>query len=43
MYKEIEKCRICGNTDLVSVIDLGNLCLTGAFPKTKEQSITCDL
>lgn len=33
MYKKIEKCRICGNHNLVSVIDLGVQKLTGVFPK----------
>ena len=33
MYKKINKCRICGNTNLVNVIDLGEQVLTGVFPK----------
>jgi len=40
MYKEIEKCRICGNSHLDSIIHLGNQFLTGVFPKTKEHNIT---
>ena len=41
MYKEITKCRICGNEDLVSILHLGSQYLTGVFPKSKDQDITC--
>ena len=41
MYKEIKQCRICGNSNLVSVIHLGNQFLTGVFPKNKEEIVTC--
>ena len=40
MFKEIEHCRICGNTDLISVLDLGKQYLTGVFPKETSQKIT---
>lgn len=40
MYTPIHACRICGNTHLVKVLDLGEQTLTGVFPKTPEQSIT---
>lgn len=40
MYKEIKHCRICGNTDLVSILNLGNQYLTGVFPKSKTEHIT---
>ncbi len=40
MYREIEKCRICGNTDLITILNLGNQFLTGIFPKAKSQVIT---
>jgi len=40
MYKEISKCRICGNTSLVSLINLGEQALTGVFPKSKSDKIT---
>ncbi|MEW6481513.1 MAG: class I SAM-dependent methyltransferase [bacterium] len=40
MYKEINKCRICGNTDLVSLLNLGEQTLTGVFPRSKDQLIT---
>lgn len=33
MYTQISKCRICGNDDLLSVLDLGQQALTGIFPK----------
>ncbi len=40
MYKEIRKCRICGNTDLVPILHLGNQYLTGVFPKKKDEIIS---
>jgi len=40
MYTEIKRCRICGNTDLISIINLGNQYLTGVFPASKTESIT---
>ena len=40
MYTEITKCRICGNTNLVSLIHLGEQALTGVFPKNKSDKIT---
>ena len=33
MYKAIEKCRLCGNQELVQVLDLGMQYLTGTFPR----------
>jgi NDP-4-keto-2,6-dideoxyhexose 3-C-methyltransferase len=39
MYKSVEKCRICGNTNLKRVLDLGKQMLTGVFPQYKEQKI----
>ena len=44
------ECRICGNDDLVPVVDLGNQCLSGIFPKKNApdpsrsplQLIKCD-
>ena len=38
-YKTINKCRICGNTNLVTVFNLGNLALTGVFPKTVDEEV----
>jgi hypothetical protein len=40
MYKKISCCRICGNTNLVSLLKLGEQTLTGVFPKSKSQTIT---
>lgn len=40
MYKEIKKCRICGNKNLDLILNLGNQYLTGTFPKTKDEKIT---
>ena len=34
--QEINKCRICGNTDLISIFDLGNQYLSGRFPSKDE-------
>lgn len=39
MYNEITKCRICGNTHLVPIIDLGEQSLTGVFPKSREEKV----
>lgn len=41
MYKEITRCRICGNSELIPILHLGNQYLTGVFPKTKSEYITC--
>ena len=40
MYQEISQCRICGNTQLVEVLDLGVQALTGVFPKARTQPVT---
>jgi hypothetical protein len=40
MYKKVEKCRICGNTHLECVLDLGEQMLTGIFPQSKEAQVT---
>ena len=40
MYKSIERCRICGGTDLENIFKLGEQALTGVFPKSRTQSIT---
>jgi SAM-dependent methyltransferase len=31
-YREVKKCRICGNSNLMNVLDLGEQYLTGVFP-----------
>jgi NDP-4-keto-2,6-dideoxyhexose 3-C-methyltransferase len=40
MYKKVEQCRICGNTHLVRVLDLGEQMLTGVFPKSLDAKVT---
>jgi NDP-4-keto-2,6-dideoxyhexose 3-C-methyltransferase len=37
---ETKHCRICGNINLVKVLDLGEQALTGVFPHSKDQSVT---
>jgi hypothetical protein len=32
---------MCGNSNLVPVVDLGDQCLTGVFPANRDQDITC--
>lgn len=39
-YKKVEKCRICGNTHLERVLDLGEQMLTGVFPREKDANVT---
>jgi len=40
MSKEIKSCRICGNSNLVPVLNLGEQALTGVFPARKDERIT---
>jgi len=40
MYREISKCRISGSTNLLTVLSLGEQCLTGVFPKSSSEPIT---
>jgi NDP-4-keto-2,6-dideoxyhexose 3-C-methyltransferase len=40
MYRKIEKCRVCGNPQLVEVLDVGVQSLTGVFPKSRNEAIT---
>jgi hypothetical protein len=39
-YTAIQGCRICGNHDLDTILDLGIQALTGVFPKSTEQQVT---
>ena len=39
LYKEIQSCRICGNSQLDLILDLGGMALTGIFPKTKSEEV----
>jgi len=36
MYHSIDHCRICSGTDLTVVLDLGEMALTGVFPKSES-------
>lgn len=40
MYKKISACRICGNTHLECVLDLGEQMLTGVFPRERGAQVT---
>jgi len=40
MPVKINGCRVCGNQNLVQVLDLGEQVLTGVFPRTRDASIT---
>ncbi len=40
MFKEGTRCRICGNNQLVPILDLGRQTLTGVFPRDPRQPIT---
>jgi len=39
-YSQIEKCRVSGSDNLVSVLNLGNQELTGVFPRTDHDPVT---
>lgn len=38
-YTNINKCRICGNQELIQILHLGSLALTGVFPKSPMQKV----
>lgn len=40
MFREASQCRICGNRELTSIVNLGEQSLTGVFPKSTSQPIT---
>lgn len=40
MYQQVSACRICGNRNLVTVLELGKQTLTGVFPKRRKAPIT---
>ncbi len=40
MYSKVKACRICGNKQLVRVLDLGEQMLTGVFPRSVEAKVT---
>ncbi|MCT0213135.1 MULTISPECIES: class I SAM-dependent methyltransferase [unclassified Synechococcus] len=39
-YSEIERCRVSGDSHLVTILDLGRQALTGVFPSTPEDEVT---
>lgn len=39
-FTTIQRCRVCGNTELAPVLDLGDQVLTGVFPKHATQGVT---
>lgn len=39
MIQPIKACRVCGNTELKSIIDLGFQALTGVFPHSLDQPV----
>jgi NDP-4-keto-2,6-dideoxyhexose 3-C-methyltransferase len=39
MYKQIDSCRVCGNSQLVEVLDLGVQALTGVFPRSAAETV----
>lgn len=41
MYREIKQCRICGNSNLDTVLNLGVQALTGVFPKRADETVSC--
>lgn len=36
---ELKKCRLCGNENLITVLDLGNQALCGRFPKNNTENV----
>ena len=40
VFREIEKCRICGNTDITRILSLGKQYLTGVFPKNGSTGLS---
>jgi hypothetical protein len=40
MTKKIEKCRVSGSTNLISVLSLGDQALTGVFPRRADEHVT---
>lgn len=40
MFTETKHCRICGNSELVPIVALGEQALTGVFPTSRDERIT---
>ena len=41
LFHKISGCRVCGNKELVTVLDLGNQFLSGVFPKKIDLEHPC--
>jgi hypothetical protein len=39
-FRRIERCRVCGNSDLIPFLHLGDQSLTGVFPCTRGEPLT---
>jgi NDP-4-keto-2,6-dideoxyhexose 3-C-methyltransferase len=39
LYSEVDKCRICGNSELDPILDLGFQALSGIFPRQENQHV----
>ena len=39
-FRAVEACRICGSSELVRILDLGQQCLTGVFPRDQGTPVT---
>jgi SAM-dependent methyltransferase len=40
MFTQVKECRICGNSNLLPLLDLGQQYLTGVFPTSPSQPLT---
>ena len=39
MHRQIDRCRVCGNSNLKPLLDLGYQALTGVFPKRQDEQV----
>ncbi len=39
-WTDVARCRICGNTELVELLSLGEQALTGVFPRSRDEAVT---
>lgn len=39
MYRKIDRCRLCQSPEIDPILDLGTQCLTGIFPREREESV----
>jgi len=40
MYREIDRCRVSDSPNLITVLSLGQQCLTGVFPRSVSEAVT---